>query len=464
MLAYRLYTADIDTVPDGAFQRIGEALGTGFQPCIGPARALQANLLGIEPQAMSDEAAAPGSGAEDAPAILNGEIYSGKSSLFAITVETKDAPPRRGQAGGDAPAAPQDAKGRQRISVFYMGPAYVSEHIQSVKSVIETAFGATLMPKRYGSKILTTLHEEGRTSPQQPTAHELTGARVLSNRLARTLAQGIRAAGGLLQRDLSKQLPADAGQSAEEVKKVLERAGLISADVVVVCSRTQAQVARFPSRDVLQQMSARGVRCGCGRAIAEEQSVESIGLTDFGNRLLDGSRWLTVLLVRELLKVGVSLDDMLVEQHGGDEVDCVADIGGELVFFSVQDKDCTLGDAYAFGSKLARLRPEHSVLVCTGTIGQDAREQFDRAQGGRRGNAMRQVEGLEALGSHIEQLAAGIYQGDALRFLRRVLPLAGLKPQPLIQAMEQRATHQAPPAMPAARPTNDAGAEPAMAS
>ena len=128
----------------------------------------------------------------------------------------------------------------------------------------------------------------------------------------------IKAAGGLLFRDLSSSLPGDAKQGVEEVRRLLERAGLITADVVVVCSRTGAQVARIPNREVLQTMANSGIRCGCGRAITEERSEESIALTELGARLLEGNRWLTVLLVRELMKVGVSLDDMLVDQAPGE--------------------------------------------------------------------------------------------------------------------------------------------------
>lgn len=462
MLAYRLFMAEINTLPEGVFQRIGTALGAGFQPCIGPARELQASLLGIEPQSLSAHPVPVGSafGAEEGSAIIGGEIFSNKSSIVAITVEMQDAPARRIQFSEDGLGAQAEAFGPKRLSMFYMGPAYVSEHIQKIKAAVEAAFGVTLAPKSYRSKTLTTLREDGRTSPEQPGERDLTAALVLSNRAVRTLAMSIKASGGLLARDLGRQLPPDAKQGAEEAKRLLERAGLISADVVVVCSRTGAQVARLPNREVLQTMANSGIRCGCGRAITEERSEESIALTDLGGRLLGANKWLTVLLVRELMKVGVSLDDMVIDTRTDDgEVDCIANIGGELVFFHVKDKDFNIGDAYAFGAKVGMIRPEHSVVISTETIGADAREHFDRALRSRRPDfrhgdaapaAIRYIEGIDGLGSSVEELAAGIYQGDALRFLRRVLPLAGLQPQPLIQAMEQRSSRRMDPASPAA--------------
>jgi hypothetical protein len=72
------------------------------------------------------------------------------------------------------------------------------------------------------------------------------------------------------------------------------------------------------------------------------------------------------LLLEELQKVGVSFDQTLTEQQvGGDEVDCLANISGELVFFELKDKDFSLGNAYSFGAKMGIIRPEHSVIFST---------------------------------------------------------------------------------------------------
>jgi hypothetical protein len=87
-------------------------------------------------------------------------------------------------------------------------------------------------------------------------------------------------------------------------------------------------------------MSEQGVKCACGRAIAEERIEEALSITDLGRVLLDGNRWLTLILLEELRRVGVPLERTLIEQQvGGDEFDCFADISGELVFFELRDKD-----------------------------------------------------------------------------------------------------------------------------
>jgi hypothetical protein len=274
----------------------------------------------------------------------------------------------------------------------------------------------------------------------------------------------IKSSGGLLVRDLPKQLPAETSEQVERVREGLEGRGLIDAEIVVVCTKTQAQIARAPSREVLQQMSAQGVKCACGRAIAEERIEEALTITDLGRALLDGNRWLTLLLLQELQQVGVPLDQTLIDQQvGGDEVDCLANISGELAFFELKDKDFALGNAYSFGAKIGIIQPQHSVIFSTHKIGGDAREHFERARLARKPDPedwrlgeplpeIRYIEGLDELRTGVQELATSIYRGDALRILARVLPLAALDPAPTLSALEQQAL---------SRPTSKTDALPA---
>ena len=61
---------------------------------------------------------------------------------------------------------------------------------------------------------------------------------------------------------------------------------------------------------------------------------KALTVTDLGRELLDGSRWFSLLLVEELTELGIPLDRILIEQQvGSDEMDCFADVLGELVLF-----------------------------------------------------------------------------------------------------------------------------------
>jgi hypothetical protein len=73
------------------------------------------------------------------------------------------------------------------------------------------------------------------------------------------------------------------------------------------------------------------------RPIAEESVEEAVATTDLGRALLDGNRWVTLLLLEELQQVGVPLDHTLIEQQvGGDELDCSAVVSGDLAFFELK--------------------------------------------------------------------------------------------------------------------------------
>ena len=194
-------------------------------------------------------------------------------------------------------------------------------------------------------------------------------------------------------------------------------------------------------------MSEQGVKCACGRPIAKESIEEALSITDLGRNLLDGSRWLTLLLLIELQHVGVSLDNILIEQQmGGDEIDCLAVISGKFVFFELKDKDFSLGNAYSFGAKIGILRPDHAVIFSTQKVGGDTREHFERARvaRGRRSDfpmasddtQIHYIEGLSNLRIGVESLATSIYKEDATRFVQRVLSLAALQAERVLLTLE----------------------------
>ncbi len=173
-------------------------------------------------------------------------------------------------------------------------------------------------------------------------------------------------------------------------------------------------------------------------------------MSEQGRALLDSSRWLTILLLQELLSVGVPLDKILIEQQvGGDEIDCVADISGELALFELKDKEFNLGSAYSFGAKIGIIRPDYSIIASTEHVGGDAKEHFLRAQAARGSREERwarsredsndiiYIEGIEHLREGVQALATLIYRGDAQRVLSRVLSVGALNPASMIRGVDQ---------------------------
>jgi hypothetical protein len=279
---------------------------------------------------------------------------------------------------------------------------------------------------------------------------ELRGAQLLAGRPIRTLATAIKVSGGLLLGDLAKQLSAEDADAADELSGQLELAGLVANEVVVLCKRTKAQVMRVPSRDILEELAEKGLKCACGNPIREERVEEALTATDLGKKLLDGSHWFSILLTKELHDTGIPQDHILIEQQvGGEELDCLANISGELAFFELKDKEFSLGNAYSFGAKVGVIRPSHPVVITTEHVGGDAKEHFQRAEvaGGRSRarfvvedgpNTVRYIEGIENLTSGIRELVSEIYSTDAAHVLNEVLPLATLNSIALLNALSKR--------------------------
>jgi len=246
-----------------------------------------------------------------------------------------------------------------------------------------------------------------------------------------------------------KQLRNEARDRADALVEGIKSVRLVDSEIVVVCSKAQVQVARAASRELLEDSAVKGLKCACGRRLIDERIEEALAITELGRGLLDKTRWLTLLVVRELEAVGVSRDAILVEQTvGGDEFDCLANISGELALFELKDKEFNLGNAYSFGAKIGITRPAHSVVVTTEHVGNDAKEHFIRARSSgasvydreREAGEIIYIEGVQNLRNGIQSLASRIYRDDAATRLDRIFPLAALHGQSVIDALQQQVT------------------------
>jgi hypothetical protein len=427
---------------------IDEAVERGFQPLIRPTLERQAEILGV---AVDYERESPATtpdtfGAPDRT--VAGEIFRRNDALLVATVSVTDSGLLLENPDG---TFTRRQTPESRLQVASLTNCVNADDLDELASVAAEIFGVDLVPFSYTSRRFDELRDEGRDAPVRSSEQDLAAARSLSDKSTRALAIAVKASGGLLMSDLPKQVPQGDRDRVVEMQEELQKAGLVERDLVVICKKTSAQINRLPTRDVLDELSGRGVRCACGRPIGEERHEEAIAITDLGRSLLDGSRWFSILLVDELTALGVPADRILVEQEaGGDEMDCIADVSGEVAFFELKDKEFSLGNAYSFGAKMGIVRPLHPVIVTTDRVGNDAKEHFSRSRSAA-GNPRRYrtygdptddetrpveyIEGIESLRSGLERIVGEIYRRDALGIVRGVLPKAMLAPQTVIAAV-----------------------------
>jgi hypothetical protein len=308
------------------------------------------------------------------------------------------------------------------------------------------ALGTDLKKWEFQAKKFEELKQEGRREKIDLTPDKVDAARLLCNKEARVLATAIKSSlGGLILSDVEKQLKREKVNEVDTVLGDLQEHGLISSEYVIVCMKSHQQVARVADVEIIREMSQRGVRCGCGRKLEEERAEEAVAITDLGRELLDKSTWMSVILVKELRDLGVPDDRIMIEySSGGDEMDCIADINGEVILFELKDKEFSLREAYSFGAKIGLVRPKHPVIVTTERVGGDAKEHFQKAQLVGKRNVprgpddavpIRFIEGIADLRGQLEELASSVHRGDAQRFLREVMPLASISPKHLLDGI-----------------------------
>jgi len=415
-----------------------------FSPLLWPTRDLQATILRLSPGELQQTAAQPFDPVvrPHRTVIIRGEIFTTGTSLVLLELAVNPNDWRLVRTPEGIRQERTNIAPTLWLRFLTAEPNW--EPLEHFERLVNEAFGVVLERYRLPNERFQELKAEGRASPPPVSEAELRRARLLADRATRTLAIAIKSSGGLLVGDLGRQLPDAERPRLSTRQDALLREELVCREVVVVCKKTQQQTARVPSLDALRDVDERGLRCACGRRITDERVEEALTITDAGRTLLDGSRWFSHLMVEQLLRLGIDRESILLEQQeGGDEIDCLANIGGELTLFELKDKEFSLGNAYSFGAKIGINRPQHSVVVTSETVGNDAKEHFQRAEAGERTQrrrydfeiygavsptpwGIRYIEGLNNFEKGIEDLVSAVYRDGAVELIRGIM--AGTAP------------------------------------
>jgi hypothetical protein len=451
MLYLRMYRAGFSSLKLERLPELKRLVAEVLQPLLFPALQIPASVLGIAPESLRPLRGVRRSTLQSASYAIDGELYTDGETLveLAIYEQRRERPAQRGALVAASPLE------LYRIEVTAIGCRWEGTAVASVIPIVERLLEVRLESYVYTSQRFDELKAEGRESPVDVNPDEIRASEVLASKVNRILAIAIKASGGLLVKDAAKQLSPDIRDKSDEVIAELKTARLVDSEIVVVCSKTQSQVTRAANRELINELTLKGLKCACGRPLIEEQIEEAVTVTELGRGLLDKARWLTVLLIQELEAVGVSRDAILVEQmFGTDEIDCLANINGELVLFELKDKEFNLGSAYSFGAKIGIIRPRYPVIFTTEHVGNDAKEHFVRAgvSGVTRDriyidraderDEISYIEGVENLKRGIEELVSRIHKADGIRLLNHVLPLATLNGEVLIDALRNKSNDQ----------------------
>ncbi len=413
---------------------------------VSPALEAQAKVLGVPPE----ELLGTDSSQDYLPPYENvrGEILTDGEEMVAVIIRTDRD--NRIMVTDDGEHVVEEAT-QATLFCAVLSPSVDSLLLERVRDAVRETFGVELEVSAGTSRRFDELMDEGRVTVDKPTDAEVSAAEVLADPVSRKLAIAVKAGGGLLKKDLQSQVVhADQGR-VEAATRALLDAGLLEADVVVVCGKSGGQVNRLPSPDLLQGLADSGLKCSCGRRIDEEKCEDAVSISQLGRDMLDGSRWMTVQLVVELERCGLPANRVLVDQQkGGDEMDCIADVYGSVLLLELKDKEFSLGNAYSFGAKMGIIRPDVPVIVTTEHVGGDAKTHFEeRARSARRPRVaryrevetepeVRYIEGMDELRGRLDEIVTELAQARSQKILGDTLALGSVSPAAVLRVVAER--------------------------
>jgi hypothetical protein len=290
--------------------------------------------------------------------------------------------------------------------------------IRRVRS--EDGDDCTFWSIRWSNKSFDKLVSDPGAKSSKVTNDERHLAAALHNKAVRSVLTTVKAAGGMLAKDIA----GSSGTSNDQIVKELVEKGFLERELVVICRKTSQQINRLKSRVVLDEIDRHGVRCSCGRRLSEERVEELLTPSDNARKLLDGSRWMAASLVECLEGLGIPESRLTVGfQEGSEEVDAFLDVDGKLVMVELKDKEFSLGHAYRVSGRIGIYKPSHAVIVSTELVAADVKDYFGKIEPKAK---VWYVDGLEKMGPQLEVMIDEIRASRALELLKEFDSLASL--------------------------------------
>lgn len=177
---------------------------------------------------------------------------------------------------------------------------------------------------------------------------------------------------------ISSEVAAQNGESIAYTE--LLQCGLLRKEHLVSCVKDGKPLTHVSSREHLVNTTIGQLPCPeCGRRFVEERIEEILIPTEMARALTSGSRWMQIWLTRELEKNHIPKEDVKWNLHveGGEEIDVVTSIFGNIVFFELKDREFGLGDIYPFIYRMERYAADRGMIVTTEKVSRDTKNYIE---------------------------------------------------------------------------------------
>jgi hypothetical protein len=167
--------------------------------------------------------------------------------------------------------------------------------------------------------------------------------------------------------------------AAEPVIERMKQEGLVEEQFLVACKQDSGQLAVFDNLEGFKAGHAGALKCATCNRFFKDENIESIyTLSQFGKKLSDKSRWMSIFVTDILRGLNVPRESIKWNATAsGDEIDIIVDIFGRSIFFELKDREFGQGDAYAFLFRCDRFKANAAMVVSMTTASPEAHSTFE---------------------------------------------------------------------------------------
>lgn len=199
-------------------------------------------------------------------------------------------------------------------------------------------------------------------------------------------------------------------------------ANLLQQEYLLLCRQDSRTICSFHEKEQLATEATRNMRCPlCNRAFSDELVQDIIALTEYGQKQLDGSRWMTTWITDLLRQSGIHESQISWNAMSGeDEIDIIVDLHGQKIFFELKDREFGLGDSYPFVARLEKYGGEFGVVISTEKIAGDAKSWLSNLGPNRGAVTVLTIEGTEQIPQQLPRQIDQISRVTAMRLLNEI--------------------------------------------
>ncbi len=238
----------------------------------------------------------------------------------------------------------------------------------------------------------------------------------------------------LAQLGKARSVDAQAGVQTTHIAPLLER-GLVRKEFLVLCRQDSRTLCTIETREELEGESGQKFHCSvCGRSFSKELIQEIYAPTARAKEMLNGSHWMTVWVTSILSRSGIPLSEMSWGATAGeDEIDIVAKVQDQTIFFELKDRVFGLGDAYPFTARVQRYGANAGVIITMEEIAEEA-QKFLREQARSLERKIYTISGEDEVRKNVPSILGELARTAVIDSFRRGFVRSALDPTPILKA------------------------------